>query len=113
MTNRHRGKRPLGAVFDDIKTQLGWEDSPIDASSATAQLLGFVNGMQYKGLEREYELLNTTNVELTNCFAATFGIIEDVEQIMYDVRSFSCSWNLGFNVSNTHRYLSVIFVEFL
>lgn len=86
MTNKHRGKRPLGAVIVDIT---GW--TTIDATNATAQVLGFINGLQYRGLEREVEIFQNTQVELTNCFAATYGMIESIEEIMYTLQTMNTS----------------------
>ena len=84
MVNKHNGKKPLGSTSEVIFTGL----PAIDATNATAQVLGFVNGLQYEGLTRDIGIdFTTTHIELTNCFAATFALIEDIEIAMYNVQT--------------------------
>ena len=83
MVNKHNGKKPLGSTYEELFSGL-----TIDATNATAQVLGFVNGLQYEGLTRDIGIdFTTTHIELTNCFAATFAIIEDIEIAMYNVQT--------------------------
>jgi len=61
----------------------------LDASSGTASILGFVNGLQYNGLVKETETnLPGQKVELTNCFASTFALIEDFDTLAYNISTF-------------------------
>ena len=82
MVNKHNGKKPLGSSLNETI----FDGLTIDATNATAQVLGFVNGLQYEGLTRDIGIdFTTTSLELTNCFAATFAIIEDIEIAMYNL----------------------------
>ena len=84
MVNKHNGKKPLGSSISETL----FSGLTIDATNATAQVLGFVNGLQYTGLTRDIGIdFTTTHIELTNCFAATFAIIEDIEIAMYNLQT--------------------------
>ena len=89
MVNKHRGKKPLGSALGATSEIIfSGEDGTIDATNATAQVLGFVNGLQYEGLTRDIGIdFTTTHIELTNCYAATFAIIEDIEIFMYNIQT--------------------------
>lgn len=74
-------------------TQIAKEIFPgftLDASSGTASILGFVNGMQYAGLKKESDIqLPGQAVELTNCFASTYSLIEDFDTLAYNISTFA------------------------
>ena len=63
----------------------------IDAATKAAFWLGFVNGMQYEGLNRESaeSVLPTEDVQLTNCFASTYALIESFDTAAYNIKTFS------------------------
>ena len=62
----------------------------INASTGNAYILGFVNGLQYEGLARENDaLLPLDTVQLTNCFASTYALLEDFEISSYNISTFS------------------------
>lgn len=63
----------------------------IDASDTPAFWLGFVNGMQYEGLSRAdaEDLLPTEDVQLTNCFASTYALLESFDTAAYNWKTFS------------------------
>ena len=85
--DRKHGKRPLGS---SMYLTLIPGELTIDVSSINAYFLGLVNGMQYEGLAREnnYELPFKT-VELTNCFASTYALIEDFHVLGCNIATFS------------------------
>ena len=86
MVNKHNGKKPLGSTSEVIFTGL----PAIDATNATAQVLGFVNGLQYTGLVKEGDaVLPTSTVPLTNCFAATYSLLEDFDIAGYNIQTFT------------------------
>jgi len=61
-----------------------------NASSTKALIYGFVNGMQYTGLEKEGDaVLPTSTVPLTNCFAATYSLLEDFDISAYNISTFT------------------------
>lgn len=66
-------------------TQIG--SLVIDATSKSAYWLGFVKGMQYSGLDRGD--LEGANVELTNCFATTYALMEDFQTQAYNLQTFA------------------------
>jgi len=62
----------------------------LDASTGSAYLLGFVQGLQYNGLGKDGDaILPNEAVELTNCFAATFALLEDFETSAYNLKTFA------------------------
>ena len=68
-------------------------------------MLGFVNGLQYEGLTRDIGInFKTTHIELTNCFAATFAIIEDIEIAMYNLQTV-------FDESGTLKWFDVLAMD--
>lgn len=61
----------------------------IDATSRSAYWLGFVQGMQYAGLNRASDVLPGDNVELSNCFAVTYALLEDFKTQAYNINTFA------------------------
>ena len=46
--------------------------------------------MQYNGLARpENALIPDSSVELSNCFASTFALLEDFDVLAYNVKTFA------------------------
>jgi hypothetical protein len=84
--NKKNGGKPLGSsVSVTIMPNL-----TIDASTGSAYVLGFVNGLQYTGLAQDDSaLLPIDSVALTNCFASTFALLEDFEVSAFNLRTFS------------------------
>ena len=84
--NLHNGKKPLGSSIS-VTILPGLT---IDASTGNAYILGFVNGLQYEGLARENDaLLPLDTVQLTNCFASTYALLEDFEISGYNIKTFA------------------------
>ena len=70
------GKRNLlNATFENLGV------TSFNAADGKALIFGFVNGMQYVGLEGSDKSapLPNESVPLTNCFAATYALVEDFE----------------------------------
>lgn len=109
---RHYGK-DLAGMFDPTTGQfdakrLGWarhgrylgesitlsiDSLTFDASNMTAFWLGTAKGLQWNGLEGE-------DVQLSNCFAATYAQIEAIDLLAYDWTTISSEegrWK-GFDV---------------
>lgn len=86
-TDRRMGGSKLGSNIS-VTVRPGLT---IDAATKAAFWLGFVNGMQYEGLNRDSaeELLPTEDVQLTNCFASTYALIESFDTAMYNIKTFS------------------------
>jgi len=62
----------------------------IDASTGSAWLLGFVKGLQYEGLARDAAgVLPNDDVQLTNCFASTYAMLESFDTAAYNIRTFT------------------------
>lgn len=53
--------------------------------------MGFSNGFTYKGLDNDETspLVPNESVDLTNCFASTFAILEDFDTIKYNIATFA------------------------
>lgn len=84
--NRKHGKRPLGSAIN-VTILPGLT---LNASTGSALVLGFVNGMQYEGLAREDSpVLPIETVALTNCFASTFALLEDFDVLGNNIDTFS------------------------
>ena len=80
MVNKNHGGRPLGSAINETFSGI-----TIDATNATAEVLGFVNGLQYQGLAREIGIdISGTSLQLTNCFASTFALLETIEMAVLD-----------------------------
>ena len=83
--NKHNGGKPLGATISVTINNLTF-----DASTGNALILGFVNGLQYTGLVKEGDaVLPTSTVPLTNCFAATYSLLEDFDIAGYNIQTFT------------------------
>lgn len=83
--NKHNGGKPLGATIS-----VTINNDTFDASTGNALILGFVNGLQYTGLEKEGDaVLPTSTVPLTNCFAAVYSLLEDFDIAGYNIRTFT------------------------
>jgi hypothetical protein len=56
-----------------------------------AQLLGIVQGMQYTGLVKNKDdlVLPNQSVELSNCFASTYALIEDFDILWKNITTFA------------------------
>jgi len=84
--NRHTGKKPLGSSIS-VTLLPGYT---IDASTGSAYVLGFVNGMQYEGLAKDdAPILPVDTVALTNCFASTVALIEDFDLLGFNISTFT------------------------
>ena len=62
----------------------------IDATGATAFWLGFTQGMQYNGLDREsVEGLPGSETPLTNCFASMYSFLTSVDIAGYNLSTIN------------------------
>ena len=86
---RKRGdKSPLGSSIN--VTIFPGDNGTYDASTTSAMVLGFVQGMQYNGLgTSEKAILPVDTVALTNCFASTVALVEDFDVAGYNINTFS------------------------
>ena len=85
--NRQNGKKPLGS---SISITLYPGVPTIDASTASAYILGFVDGLKYEGLIKEDSpVLPVDTPAMTNCFASTYALLEDFEILGYNIKTFS------------------------
>ena len=99
-TDKRMGGARLGAnmpSLGDLSDRLGQisvtvtSGLTLDAATRSAYWLGFVNGMQYEGLDRSgvTEVLPTDDVQLTNCFASTYALLETFDTQWYNIRTFA------------------------
>ena len=63
----------------------------LDAGTANSYWLGFVQGMNYtlkpKGSEEEKS--STEGVDLSNCFASTYALLESMDVSIYNINTFA------------------------
>ena len=86
--NRATGGRRLGS---SIQVTIA-PGNTIDATTATAYWLGFVEGMKYTGLQRdtgETNLLAESETILTNCFASTYSLLSTFDTWGYNFETFN------------------------
>lgn len=84
---KNGNKAPLGS---SISVTIIPGMPAIDASTGSAYVLGFVNGLQYEGLgTTDDPILPVDTVALTNCFASTYALIEDFDIAGYNIQTFS------------------------
>lgn len=80
------GGRRLGASISTTIT----DGLTIDATTSFAYWLGFAQGMQYTGLNRETENnLPGQKVQLTNCFASMYSFLSTLDTMGYLVENFT------------------------
>ncbi len=99
--NRATGGALLGA-------QLSVEIAPgttIDATTASAYLLGWVKGMQYDGLSSgEKTGVLAREAELSNCFASSYAFVQTLD-------TAAMSWNSLGTEPGSYRWLDVLMVD--
>jgi len=60
----------------------------LNAGESSAYWLGFVQGMNYSLKPKEEQGDTSEGVDLSNCFASTYALIESFDTMAYNINTF-------------------------